>query len=96
MPFSIHCKLFRLQIVFCVVSDEEIEELDFVSLMTVVAERVAGKLQQIKRNGKLITLLQVPCTVSTLRKKIYFPKPTKNQVVPLSDEDQPNEDSKVL
>ena len=80
---------------FCVVSEEfedkeKIEDLDFASLMTVVAEKVARKVRVIKKTGK--PYRQIPCTVSTLRKKIYFPKLTKNQMPPSCDDNQSDED----
>ncbi|CAK8689145.1 unnamed protein product [Clavelina lepadiformis] len=53
---------------FASATDNSDWELDFASLMTIVAERVAdmGSCTGEKR--------QMPCTVSTLRKRFYLPK----------------------
>ena len=64
--------------------------------MTVVTEKVARKRRNITRKGKNKTLLQIPCTVSTLRKKIYFPLLTKSQMAPTFDEDFSDEDDALL
>ena len=64
--------------------------------MTVVTEKVARKRRNITRKGRKKLLLQIPCTVSTLRKKVYFPLLTKSQIALTFDEDISDEDDELL
>ncbi|CAK8689117.1 unnamed protein product [Clavelina lepadiformis] len=50
--------------------DDTGKDIDFASLMMIVANRVANKTH--RRRQKLCK--QMPCTVSTLKKRIVFPK----------------------
>ncbi|CAK8689120.1 unnamed protein product [Clavelina lepadiformis] len=51
-------------------SDDTEKDIDFASLMMIVANRVANKTH--RRRQKLCK--QMPCTVTTLKKRIVFPK----------------------
>ena len=52
------------------------EELDFLSLVTLVADNVARKRSWDEKHG--CYRIQMPCVVSTLKQRIYLPKLTKD------------------
>ena len=56
-------------------TDNKMEEQDFLSLMTVVIETVANISVKEKISKKI--RMQMPSLASTLRKKLYFPILTK-------------------
>ena len=59
---------------FCC-ADDEVEKLDFVSLMTLVADKVSEYPCDAAETNESVKnyLVQMPCVVSTLKKKIYLP-----------------------
>ena len=68
------------------------EELDFLSLVTLVADNVARKRSWDEKHG--CYRIQMPCVVSTLKRRIYFPNLTKDYQIavktPESDEKDEN------
>ena len=73
-----------------VCAEGEVAEQDFLSLMTVVTERV-GNISQPQR-GKSTRRTQLPSVASTLRKKIYFPNLTDAKVKASVNDESSSED----